>query len=50
MKNDICVICGNRFNKPRAGKLYCSDECELVAFDMEVRKIRRPEIDIKKKL
>ncbi|MBA7580153.1 hypothetical protein ES708_22044 [subsurface metagenome] len=44
MKNDTCVICGKQFDKPRAGKLYCSDKCKQAAFDMKIHSTGKPEI------
>ena len=32
MKNDTCIICGNKFEYPREGKLYCSDSCKSSAY------------------
>lgn len=33
MKNDTCVICGEKFNVPRESKLYCSDSCKQTAYE-----------------
>jgi len=44
MKNDTCVICGKQFDKPRAGKLYCSNKCKQAAFDMKKHSIRKTEV------
>lgn len=32
MKNDTCVVCGEKFT-PRESKLYCSDSCKQTAFE-----------------
>lgn len=32
IKNTSCVACGATFNRPRAGKLYCSPRCKQFAY------------------
>lgn len=33
MKNDTCVICGEKFKYSRNGKLYCGDSCKQTAYE-----------------
>lgn len=33
MKNDTCVICGEKFDVPRESKKYCSDSCKQTAYE-----------------
>ncbi|PKP22703.1 MAG: hypothetical protein CVU05_02690 [Bacteroidetes bacterium HGW-Bacteroidetes-21] len=42
MKNDTCVICGEKF-EPREKKLYCSDSCKQKAFLQRKEKENNPE-------